>query len=306
MPDFLTDPIYKKVFVGTTAIGGVSGALGCFAYLRRQSLMGDIVSHSSLLGVVAAFLLVHSLGLGDPKSVATIVPGALVAGTLAMLLASSITNRTRIKEDASMGVMLAVFFGTGTFLLRYAKESVGREASGLDGYVFGLAAALSNADLLMIAGLGVVSIATMLVFWKEFKLVTFDPVFARSIGLRTRILDPLLVLLLVIGIVIGIRAVGVILMIALLITPAASARQWTRHLGSMVTLAALFGAISGGLGSVLSTQLGVPPGPVIVLVVTAVFIVSILLAPGRGVVARLRSRKRRAAQLEPPTKGAAA
>lgn len=298
MPEFLTDPIYRKVLLGTFAIGGVSGALGCFAYLRRQSLMGDIVSHSTLLGVVVAFLVAHALGFEDPKSIVTVIPGALVAGMGAMLLADTITRQTRIKEDASMGVMLAIFFGTGTLLLRYAKQSVGVEASGLDGYLFGLAAALSNADLVMIAGLGSASLLVMLAFWKEFKLFTFDPEFAISVGMRTRLIDPLLTLLLVIGVVIGIRAVGVILMIALLITPAAAARQWTRHLGPMVVLAALFGALSGGGGAILSAELGVPPGPVIVLLVTTVFGLSVLLAPGRGMIARARVRKQRALALE--------
>ncbi|MEM7168088.1 MAG: metal ABC transporter permease, partial [Planctomycetota bacterium] len=153
--------------------------------------------------------------------------------------------------------------------------------------------AMGRADLWMIAILGAVSLAILFLLWKEFKVYTFDPLFAHGLGLKTRRLDDLLIVILVIGIVIGIQAVGVVLMIALLITPASAARQWTRHLGPMVLLAAFFGALCGTAGSLVSALgTGLPTGPLIVLAATIVFVVSLVFAPRRGLVAKARNRQR--------------
>lgn len=305
MLEILLDRTFLTVGLGTGLIGAVSGALGCFAYLRRQALIGDVVSHSSLLGIIVAFIVSDwVLGMGS-KSFMVLIPGAIIAGTGALLLTRAITHRTRVKEDAALGVMLAIFFGTAIMLLRVAQRSPHiRGHAGLEDYVFGLAAALTMSDLVMIVVLGVVSIGTMLLIWPSLKLHTFDRAFAQAIGMPATRLDTLLLVLLVIGIVIGIHAVGVVLMIALVVTPAGAARQWTRSLGGMVLLAAIFGALSGVIGSLLSaTYRGAPTGPMIVLVATFFFVVSLLFAPRRGVIARLRSRAARARALE--TGGAA-
>lgn len=300
MLEILLDRTFLTVGLGTGLIGAVSGALGCFAYLRRQALIGDVVSHSSLLGIIIAFIVSDwVLGRGS-KSFLVLIPGAIVAGTAALLLTRAITHRTRVKEDAALGVMLAIFFGTGIMLLRVAQRSPHISGhAGLEDYVFGLAAALTISDLIMIVVLGVVSIGTMLLLWPSLKLHTYDRAFAQTVGLNASRLDTILLILLVIGIVIGIHAVGVVLMIALIVTPASAARQWTRSLGGMVILAAVFGALSGVFGSLLSaTYRGAPTGPMIVLVATALFVLSLLFAPRRGVVARLRARTARARALQ--------
>lgn len=289
------DATLLTVAAGATIIGAVSGGLGCFAYLRRQALVGDVISHAALLGVVGAFVLSWVVTGEGSKSLAVLVPGAIVAGLAALLLARSIQDRTRIKEDASLGVMLAIFFGGGLMLLRWVQR--GRPSisgrAGLEDYVFGMAAAMTRDDLAMIGGLGAVGAVVLALCWKELKLYTFDPGFAASLGLRTRLVDTLLLALLVLGIVIGLQAVGVVLMIALLVTPASAARQWTRRLPTMVGLAAVFGAVSGLAGALISaTELRVPTGPVVVLVATLIFVISILFAPSRGVVAKARSRAR--------------
>lgn len=296
----LTDYTLRTVCLGTAAIGAVSGGLGCFAYLRRQSLIGDVVSHSSLFGIVLFFLASYwATGEGN-RSSAVLIPGAIVAGTLALVLTRTIVENTRIKQDSGLGVMLAIFFGTGMLLLRWLQRSSpaipGR--AGLDDYLFGMAAAMGRDDLIMIGALGVLAIGLMLLLWKEFKVYTFDPVFAHGLRFRTRTLDTLLLVILVVSIVIGIQAVGVVLMIALLITPASAARQWTRHLGSMVALAAAFGAFCGGAGSLVSsTRAHLPTGPVIVLFATAIFLLSMVFAPRRGLLERIRRRRRMVAEL---------
>ncbi len=291
----LSDYTLRTVCLGTAAIGAVSGALGCFAYLRRQSLMGDVVSHSSLAGILLFFLISYWITGEGSKSMWVLVPGAILSGTAALMLTRTITRRTPLKEDSGLGVMLAIFFGSSILLLRWIQRSTpvipGR--AGLDDYLFGMAAAMGRDDVQMILILGLIAVLVVALLWKQFKVFTFDPDYAHSLGMRTHLLDNLLLVVLVVSIVIGIQAVGVVLMIALLIAPASAARQWCRHLGPMVVLAAVIGAACGAGGSLLSAMRGgLPTGPVIALSVTAVFVISIIIAPRRGVVARALRRRR--------------
>ena len=285
------DHTVRTVVLGSAMMGAVSGSLGCFAYLRRQSLIGDVVSHSSLLGIVLAFWLGHRIFGGSNRSLWVLMPGAIVAGLAALLLTKLVTTRTRLKPDAGLGVMLAIFFGTGMMLLRWLQRVQppipGR--SGLDDYLFGMAAAMTQADLLMIASLGSLAVLTMLATWNRLKVLTFDQDFAAGLGLAVDRLEVLMLALLVVGIVIGLQVVGVVLMIALLVAPAAAARQWTRHLGPMVSVAAAIGSVSAATGACISaTGEHLPTGPVIVLLLTGAFLVSIVFAPGRGLITRRR------------------
>lgn len=294
MFELFADHTFRTVFLGTASIGAVSGAIGCFAYLRRQSLIGDVVAHSSLLGIMLFFLASYLVTGQGSKSLMVLIPGALLAGIASLMLTRWILAQTRLKPDSALGVMLAIFFGSGILLLRWTQRATPNIPGkrGLEDYLFGMAAAMTRSDLWMIGILGVGSILVMVLMWKEFKLFTFDPVFAQSTGLKTNGIDTMMLLMMVVGIVIGIQSVGVVLMIALLITPASSARQWTGNLGSMVLLAAIFGAICGGLGSLLSASFSnLPTGPVIVLVATALFTVSLTFAPDRGLIARLIQRR---------------
>ena len=285
--DVLTDPTFRTVFLGTSAIGAVSGALGCFAYLRRQSLVGDVVAHSSLFGVMLFFLASYWItGVGS-KSMFLLVPGAIFAGILALCLNQLFLKFTPVRKDSSLGVMLALLFGGGIVLLNWAQspDVAIPGQRGMQGYLFGMAAAMTRSDLVMIAILGLFSLSAMLIAWKELKVYTFDTLFSRTVGFRAFVLDGILIVLLVIGIVIGIQCIGVVLMIAMLITPAAAARQWTRSMGAMVSTAAIFGALSGAIGTAISASFDhMPTGPVIVLTSVAIFVASILFAPGRGVL----------------------
>lgn len=292
--DLFTDYTFRTVLLGTMGIGAVSGALGCFAYLRKQSLIGDVVSHSSLLGIMAFFIVSYWITGEGNKSLYVLIPGALVSGIAALLLTQWIVKNTRVREDSGLGTMLAIFFGTGIFLLRYVQRVQpvipGRKALG--NFLFGMATAMTQADLIMIAVIGVVSIAFMVAMWNQLKVFTFDPLFSHCLGFKTRLLDVLLIVLMVNGIVIGIQCVGVVLMVALLVTPAAAARQWTNSLGTMVLLAALIGGFSAATGSIVSGLVRhIPTGPVIVIVGVVLFLVSILFAPRRGILAAIASRK---------------
>ena len=295
MFDMLFDPTFQSVCLGTAMIGAVSGSLGCFAYLRKQSLIGDVVSHSSLFGIVLFFLASYWITGEGSKSLIVLIPGALFAGTAALMLTRLLVNHRIVRDDSGLGVMLAVFFGTGIMLLRWIQrvEPAISGRRGLQDYLFGMAASLTSIDLIIVAVLGGSSILVMVLYWNQLKAFTFDPQFSSSMGLNIKWLDTVLILLLVTGVVIGIQSVGVVLMIALLVTPAAAARQWTHSLGAMVALAGATGAICGAVGSLVSSSFAhMPTGPVITLTATTAFAFSIVCAPKRGVVARhLRQRK---------------
>ncbi len=289
----LSDYTVRTVVLGSAMIGGISGSLGCFAYLRRQSLIGDVVSHSSLLGIVAAFWLGHAVTGEASRSLWLLMPGAIVAGLMALLLTKLITERTRIKQDAGLGVMLAIFFGTGMTLLRWLQKDVPpiHGLSGLNDYLFGMAAAMTRSDLKMIAGLGSVAVVAMLLCWNRLKVLTFDSGYAAGLGLKVNAFELLILALMVVAIVIGLQVVGVVLMIALLVAPASAARQWTRHLGPMVTLAAIIGSLCAAVGALISAVGdGLPTGPIIVVLLTTAFLLSVFLAPRRGLLMRRRAR----------------
>ena len=286
----ISDYTLRTVSLGASTLGLVGGSLGSYAVLRGQSLLGDAVSHAALPGVALAFLLTAS------KAPLVLMLSAAAAGLIGALAISGITRATRVPYDSALGLMLASFFGLGLVLLTYIQRHAGEKQAGLDAFLFGQAAALVEQDVITMAVLGGGALLVMLLFWKELKLLTFDPAFGRSLGLPTRTLDAVLTTLLVVAIVIGLQTVGVVLMSAVIIAPAAAARQWTDRLGTMVIAAAGIGALSGVAGALISASAAhVPTGPTIVLCMGAVVAVSLLLAPSRGLVWRwMRQRARTA------------
>jgi manganese/zinc/iron transport system permease protein len=268
------------VATGGAALGLVSGVLGTFAVLRRQSLMGDAISHAALPGVAIAFLLFG-------RDLGWLLVGAAVAGGIANLFIIAVTRTTRIKQDAAMGMALSAFFAIGIALLSYIQGRADASQAGLDKFILGQAAAIVQSDVLLISAVGIVVFVVLGVFWKELKLLTFDAEFAGANGLPVRWLDLMLSMLIVAAIVLGLQVAGVILMVGMLIAPAVAARQWTRQLDQMVILSAVFGAFSGAAGAIASAlDAGLPTGPLIIVVASGIVIVSLLFAPERGIVWR--------------------
>jgi manganese/zinc/iron transport system permease protein len=213
--------------------------------------------------------------------------GALIAGLIGAFCIQAITRYSRVKEDAALGLVLSVFFGVGIVLLTFIQQSGRASQAGLDKFLFGQAASLIGTDVQVMAVCAALVCALSVAFFKEFKLLCFDQGFARGLGYSTGLVDGLLMLLIVLAVVVGLQAVGVVLMAALLITPAAAARFWTDRLNTMVWLAGVFGALSGAVGTLMSGALeGMPTGPVIVLAATLVFLVSLVFAPRRGLLAK--------------------
>ncbi len=281
LQELLTDYTLRTVALGAGLLGLVSGALGAFAVLRRQALLGDAISHAALPGIALAFLLTGS------KAPLVLVVGAALAGWLGAALITSVTERTKVTYDSALGIMLSVFFGIGLVLLTYIQRMPAANQAGLDSFLFGQAAALVARDVQTIGLLGALVLLLLAIFWKEFKLLSFDAEFAGTLGFPVARLDHLLTGLLVVAIVIGLQTVGVVLMSAMIVAPGAAARQWTNRLGTMVLLAGLIGALSGVGGAVVSARAAnVPTGPAIVLLVSSIVAVSLLFAPVRGLVWR--------------------
>ncbi len=290
--ELVTNYTLRTVALGAATLGIVGGSLGSYAVLRGQSLLGDAISHAALPGIALAFLLTGS------KAPLALMLGAAATGWLATLVILGVTGTTRISYDSALAIMLSVFFGLGLVLLTYIQRHAGAGQAGLDSFLFGQAAALVERDVITMAALGGGALVVMLVFWKELKLLSFDRAFGASLGFPMRTLDVLLTTLLVVAIAVGLRTVGVVLMSAVIIAPAAAARQWTDRLGVMVGLAAGFGAASGVTGAVVSAQVAnLPTGPMIVVCMGAVAGVSLLFAPKRGLAWRWMRDRRNARRL---------
>lgn len=285
------DYTIRTVALGAAVLGIVAGALGTFALLRRQSLLGDAMSHAALPGVLLAFMLTGS------KAPVVLVLGAAVAGVLGTFLLLAITRFSRVKEDAALGIILSVFFGFGLVLLTYLQRNPTAAQAGLNSYLFGQAATLMMRDVWTMLAFGGAALFLLILFWKEFKLLSFDRDYGSSLGFPMTFLDLLLTNLLVIAVVIGLQAVGVVLMSALVVAPAAAARQWTDRLSVMLIIASFFGAVAGVGGALISSLgTGLSTGPVVVLVISVIVLVSLLFGAGRGLVwawlQRQRNRRR--------------
>lgn len=278
---YFFDPNFLWVLSGSILLGVSSGAIGAFALLRKRSLLGDVLAHAALPGVCLAFILTGS------KTIPPLLVGAAATGYMGIKCIDAVTRNSRIKEDTALGIVLTVFFGVGVMLLTSIQHSGAGNQAGLDSFLFGQSAAMVSGDVVVMATVSTVLIAAVLLFFKEFKLLCFDRGFGEGLGIPMRRVDNLLMTLIVLAVIIGLQAVGVVLMAALLITPGVAARYWTERLDLMVVLSGLFGGFSGVAGAVISA-LGprLPTGPLVVLAATLIFVISLVAAPQRGLLAK--------------------
>ncbi|MBU2527167.1 MAG: metal ABC transporter permease [Bacteroidetes bacterium] len=286
-----TDYTLLIITLGTGILGGLCGFLGSFAVLKKQSLLGDAISHAALPGICLAFLI------AGVKDTHWLLLGALVSGIIGTVWIQGIVSRTYLKQDTALGLILSLFFGFGLLLLTFIQKMDNANQAGLDKYLFGQAATLMAQDVQIMLWVSLISLFAVLLFWKEFKILLFDIEYAKTIGLPTKYIDIFLTSLIVLVIVMGLQTVGVVLMSALILAPAAAARQWTNKLWIMVLLATLFGALSGISGTALSASFSqMPTGPVIVLSASVIVLFSFIFSPKRGILMReIRFRKSRRA-----------
>ena len=282
----LQDHNTRVVVTGTAILGAASGVVGCFLLLRRRALIGDVISHASLPGIAGAFIAAVALERGGiAKSLPVLLAGATATGALGVGVVLLIRNLTRLKEDAALAITLGVFFGAGVAGLGFVQQMETAQAAGLESFIYGQTAAMLERDALLIAGSALVAIVAALLLVKELTLICFDPGFAEAQGWPVRLLDSSLMALAVLVTVVGLQAVGLILMVAFLIIPAAGARFWSERLGAVLGIAAVLGAASGAGGTMVSALAPrLPAGAVIVLAATALFLVSLFAGPVRGLI----------------------
>jgi manganese/zinc/iron transport system permease protein len=284
----LRDYNTRVVLLGTTILGVCSGVVGVFALLRKRALVGDVVGHASLPGVAVAFLVMESLAPGGGKSLPGLLAGAALAGTAGMLCMTAILRLTRVKEDAALAIVLAVFFGLGMVLFTVVQQIPAGSAAGLNKFIFGTAASMVAGDVLLIAQASVVVLAVCGLLFKELALVCFDEGYASAQGWPTTALDLVLLSLVVAVAEIGAQSVGLILVVALLIIPAAGARFWSEKLVRMTLVSAAAGGLCACAGVLFSALFPrIAAGAVIVLAGGVFFIVSLCFGARRGVAWRL-------------------
>ena len=282
----LRDYNTRLVVICTILLGCACGLMGGFLLLRKRSLMGDTLSHATLPGVGLSFMLLVALG-GDGKSLPILLAGAGITGVIGCAAVLFIREQTRIKDDAAMGIVLSVFFGAGVAILGVIQKMPEGSAAGLESFIYGKTASMVMSDFQILVFITVCVITCSLLLFKEFRLLCFDENFAAVLGWPVKFLDILLLVLITAVTVAGLQAVGLILIIAFLITPAAAARFWTNQLDRMLMLSALIGAASGWIGASLSAFFPrLPAGAVIVLVAALFFVVSMLIGTERGVMIR--------------------
>jgi len=268
----------QRGMAASVMVGILCAVVGCFVVLRGMAYLGDAMSHAILPGIAIAYIL-----KGD------ILLGALVAAILVALGIGFLTKRGAIKEDTAIGILFAATLSLGVALISTIKTY----ALDLTHILFGNVLGVGETDLILIAVLGIIVLATIVLLYKELLVVSFDPVLASTIRLPTEFLKNLLLVLMALVVVVSLQTVGVGLVAAMLVTPAATAYLVTRRLPSMMVMSALLGALASVMGLYLSYYFNIASGAAVVLTATVFFILVYLLAPQRGLLWSALRRERR-------------
>ena len=276
----------QMVLLGTALLGLASGIAGTFAVLRKESLIGDGLSHAALPGVVIAFLLT---GI---KDIEVLIAGAALSSIAAAWLITITVENSKIKFDGALATILSAFFGLGMVLLTYLQSLNNAGQAGLSKFIFGQAATILVRDVYITSAAALIIIVLTALFWKELKLISFDVEYAKTLQIPVTFTLILYRSLLIMTIIIGIQSVGAILISSLLIAPAVGGRQWTNKLGTMCILAGFFGMISAIGGTIWSTSVQkLPTGPAIIVILSVIVLLSLIFAPNRGILWQYRRNK---------------
>ncbi|AMQ57099.1 iron chelate uptake ABC transporter family permease subunit [Algoriphagus sanaruensis] len=291
MEDFIyfftfQDPSITWVVLGIILLGIGSAYVGTFSFLDKKALLGDAISHAILPGICVGFIL------AGEKNPIYIVSGAFFSGALATFLSTWLKQHTKLSEDTIIATILSVFFGIGIVMMTTLQKSGNPEIAGLNTFIFGNAIGISETDLKIYGGLSLIIILILTLLLKEFRLMVFDPSFGKAIGFPMAGIRFLFNVLMILAVVVGIQAIGVVLMAALLITPGAAARFWTDRLYPLLLLAAFFSVISGILGTYVSFVLPqMPTGPWVVVFLSLIALISFTFSPKSGILFRALARK---------------
>ncbi|CAM3139496.1 metal ABC transporter permease [Streptobacillus felis] len=272
---------FKVVTIGCSLLGMISAIVGSFAVLKKESLLGDGIAHSSLAGICIAYLLTGK------KELSILLLGALIVGLICVLFIHFIGSYSKVKFDSAIALTLSTFFGLGLVLLTYLKRVPGAQKAGLSSFIFGQASTLVAKDIYLISVVGLVLLFLVIFFWKEIKISIFDKDYAKTIGINSNLYRLLVSIIIVINVIIGIQIAGVVLMTAMMVSPVVAAKQWSNKLNIVVIISAVFGAISGFVGSLVSSlNSTLPTGPIIVVVLSIFVIFSLLFSSKKGIIYR--------------------
>lgn len=278
------DYTFQVVALGTGILGLLSGVIGSFTTLQRESLLGDALSHAALPGIVIGFMLIGR------KEWLFLLGGAAISGLIATFIIQWMSKSGEIKFDNALSLILSSFFGLGLVLMSYVQQQPNANQAGFENFIYGQASSMLFRDVITLAIAAIISLFLIILFWKEIKVYTFNRKYAETIGFNTKFIQLLISTIMIVTIILGLESVGVILMSALLVGPAVAARQWTHRLRVMVVLAGIFGLLSGVTGTLISSMYAqIPTGPSIVVVLSSIIFFSLLFAPNRGLVAKRRS-----------------
>lgn len=279
LSDLMTTGYLQKALFTSIMVGIICGVIGCFIILRGMALMGDAISHAVLPGVAISYML----GIN-------FFYGAVVTGILTALGIGIVNQNSRIKNDSSIGIVFSAAFALGVILITEAKSS-----TNLNQILFGNVLFVRSSDMWMTVAIGVLVLAVVILFFKELLVSTFDPTMSAAYGLPNRFIHYVLMVLLTLVTVASLQTVGIILVVAMLITPASTAYLLTNRLSTMVLLSAVFGVLSSIIGLYFSFVYNFPSGAVIVLVATLFFIAAFVFSPTQGVLWRtIRTQSKKA------------
>lgn len=301
--NFFTDSVLRGPTLGSMLMCLGASLVGVIVFLRKQSLLGEALSHAAYPGVIMGVILAGLLNLDDRHEVflaILIMFGAAITALLGLWCIQILESRFKIRSDSALCFVLSIFFGLGLTLASQVQFSFSYLYRQAQVYLYGQAATMTDMHIYVYGFLALLIIYAITTFYKEIQTITFNRDYAKILGINVRLVDSIVFILIVLAVVIGIRSVGVVLMSAMLIGPATAARQYTNKLSIMFILAGLFGLISGYLGNYVSvetsqyltqiypaTRLALPTGPMIVLVASSICLLSLLLAPERGMLLRM-------------------
>jgi len=297
---YFSDPVLRAPTIGSMLMCLAAALVGVVVFLKKESLIGEALSHAAYPGVITGILIAGIFEVSEEREIALsslVIIGAFLSAVVGLKMIYYLRRHLNIRSDSALCFILSVFFGIGLTLVsevQFVYPSLYRQAQT---YLYGQAATMTDVHIAIYGSLSVAVILVLLLFYKEIQALAFDHSYAKTLGINVKAIDTLVFLLIVLSVVIGIRSVGVVLMSAMLIAPAAAARQYTNKLYWMFILASFFGLLSAFLGNYLSVELtksiatshrfALPTGPMIVIVASLICFFSLMLAPERGFLLRM-------------------
>ncbi|MFZ0565377.1 MAG: iron chelate uptake ABC transporter family permease subunit [Chlamydiales bacterium] len=283
--DFFIDPILRAPTLGSMFMCMAAAIVGVLVFVRKQSLLGEALSHATYPGVTLA-VLIGGIGSFDEWIGLLIFTGAFLSSIAGFWLIRCLKCKLRVSEDSALCFVLTLFFGVGVTVASYTQFAYPHLFRQIQAYLYGQTATMIDLHIFIYGGLALLILLVIFLFYKEIFVLSFDAQFAQSIGINGRLIETAIVLLIGLSLVMAIRGIGLILTSAMLIAPAVSARQFTHSFKQLLFLSALLGLISAFCGNYLSLRLGLPVGPIIVLVAGGFALYALLWAPERGLFVR--------------------